>query len=79
VLIVFTTSGNSPNVLGALEAARRRGLTTVALLGRGGGAARGQADIELIVEHNETARIQEAHQFLLHALMDVIEADERRG
>jgi D-sedoheptulose 7-phosphate isomerase len=79
VLIVFTTSGNSPNVLGALEAARRRGLTTVALLGRGGGAARGRADIELIVEHDETARIQEAHQFLLHALMDVIEADERRG
>ncbi|MCI0666258.1 MAG: SIS domain-containing protein, partial [Acidobacteria bacterium] len=75
VLIVFSTSGNSRNVLRALESARRRGLISVALLGRGGGAARGQADIELIVAHEETARIQEAHQFLLHALMDIIEGD----
>jgi D-sedoheptulose 7-phosphate isomerase len=79
VLIVFTTSGNSRNVLGALEAARRRGLVTIALLGRGGGAARGQADIELIVAHDETARVQEAHQFLLHALMDIMEAEEGRA
>lgn len=76
VLLVFTTSGNSPNVLRALEAARKRGVKTIALLGRGGGAARGQADIELIVAYNETARIQEAHQFLLHAIMDIIEAVE---
>ncbi|MFN0123547.1 MAG: SIS domain-containing protein [Blastocatellia bacterium] len=76
VLIVFTTSGNSRNVARALEAARQRGLKTIALLGRGGGAARGQADIELIVASDETARIQEAHQFLLHAIMDVIEAVE---
>lgn len=74
VLIVFTTSGNSRNVLRALEAARNRNLTSIALLGRGGGAARGVADLELIVPHDETARIQEAHQFLLHALMDIVEA-----
>jgi D-sedoheptulose 7-phosphate isomerase len=74
VLIVFSTSGNSRNVLRALESARRRGLISIALLGRGGGAARGQADIELIVASEETARIQEAHQFLLHALMDIIES-----
>lgn len=77
VLLVFTTSGNSRNVLRALETARRRGVKTIALLGRGGGAARGRADIELIVAHEETARIQEAHQFLLHAIMDVIEAVEK--
>lgn len=76
VLLAFTTSGNSRNVMRALEAARRRGVKTIALLGRGGGAARGRADIELIVAHDETARIQEAHQFLLHAIMDVIEAVE---
>jgi D-sedoheptulose 7-phosphate isomerase len=75
VLLVFTTSGNSRNVVRALEAARRRGLKTIALLGRGGGAARGQADLELIVASDETARIQEAHQFLLHAIMDIIETD----
>lgn len=77
VLLVFTTSGNSCNVTRALEAARRRGLKTIALLGRGGGTARGQADIELIVASHETARIQEAHQFLLHAIMDMIEAVEK--
>lgn len=73
VLIVFSTSGDSRNVLRALESARRRSLISIALLGRGGGEARGQADIELIIASEETARIQEAHQFLLHALMDIIE------
>jgi D-sedoheptulose 7-phosphate isomerase len=73
VLIAFSTSGNSRNVLRALEAARSRHLKTITLLGGGGGEARGQADIELIVAHDETARIQEAHQFLLHALMDILE------
>ncbi len=76
VLIVFTTSGNSPNVLRALDAARQRGLLSIALLGRGGGAARGKAQLEIIVAHDDTARIQEAHQFLLHALMDIIEKED---
>lgn len=78
VLMVFSASGNSRNVLRALETARRRGMISIALLGRGGGAARGQADLELSVANDETARIQEAHQFLLHALMDLVEADENR-
>jgi D-sedoheptulose 7-phosphate isomerase len=73
VLIVFTTSGNSSNVQRAVEAARQRGMVTIALLGRSGGRLRGCADFELIVPHDETARIQEAHLFLLHALMDEIE------
>ncbi len=75
VLIVFSTSGNSPNVLRALEAARQRGLVAIAMLGRGG-AARGKAQHEILVAHDETARIQEAHQFLLHALMDIIDEDD---
>ncbi len=78
VLMVFSTSGNSRNVLRALETAHRRGMISIALLGRKGGAASGQADLELIVANDETARIQEAHQFLLHALMDLVEADENR-
>lgn len=73
ILVVFSTSGNSHNVLRALESARRRGLISIALLGRDGGAACGQADIELIIASEETARIQEAHQFILHTLMDIIE------
>lgn len=74
VLIVFTTSGKSSNVLRALETARAAGIQTIALLGRGGGAAVSLADLALVVSHEDTARIQEGHQFLLHSLMDQIEA-----
>ncbi len=74
ILIAFTTSGNSPNILRALEAARELGIKSVAFLGRGGGHAKELADCVLLVPHAVTARIQEAHQFLVHALMDKIEA-----
>ncbi|HVZ83774.1 MAG TPA: SIS domain-containing protein [Terracidiphilus sp.] len=74
VLVVFSTSGRSPNVLRALEAARTAGLQSVAFLGRDGGPAAALTDVPLVVAHEATARIQEGHQFLLHALMDQIEA-----
>lgn len=73
ILIAFTTSGNSRNVVRAIEAATRLGLISIAFLGAGGGRARELANIEILVEHQETARIQEAHLFLLHILMDGIE------
>ena len=74
VLICLTTSGNSRNVQRALEEGKIRGLTTIALLGRDGGATRGMADIELLVAGGEsTARIQEAHQLLLHVLCEAME------
>jgi D-sedoheptulose 7-phosphate isomerase len=73
VLIVLTTSGKSRNILSALEEARRRGITTIAFLGKGGGFTKGAADIELIVPGTETARIQEAQQFLLHVLCEIVE------
>jgi D-sedoheptulose 7-phosphate isomerase len=76
ILIVFTSSGNSPNILRALEAARELKLRSIAFLGRGGGKAKDLADCVLLVPHALTARIQEAHQFLLHALMDRIEAGD---
>ena len=75
LLVVFTTSGESPNVLEALRAARRLGLQSIAFLGRDGGAARPLADIAVVVAYPQTNRVQEAHQFLLHCLMDEIEAD----
>jgi D-sedoheptulose 7-phosphate isomerase len=75
VLVVFTTSGNSPNVLQALDTARSINMASVAFLGRGdGGSAAKLADHPLIVSSPDTARIQEGHQFLMHCLMDVIEA-----
>lgn len=74
LLIVFTTSGQSPNVLEALRTARARGVQSIAFLGRDGGAAKPLSDLHIVVAHAATARVQEAHQFLLHCLMDQIEA-----
>ncbi|MEM0897434.1 MAG: SIS domain-containing protein [Verrucomicrobiota bacterium] len=68
VLVGISTSGNSPNVLLAFEEAKRRGLRTLAMLGREGGKAAGVADVELIVKVGSTARIQEAQKVLIHAL-----------
>ena len=74
VLICFTTSGNSKNVLLALEEAKARKLKTIAFLGRDGGSTTGISDIDLLVKDNSTARIQEAHQLLIHVLCEIIEA-----
>ncbi len=57
VLIALTTSGNSPNCLEAVAAARERGVTTIALTGAGGGEIARQVDLALIVPHEQTARI----------------------
>lgn len=75
MLVCFSTSGNSGNILRALEAARRAGVKSVAFLGKGGGKAKGKADLELIIASSDTARIQEAHTLLLHALLEVIERE----
>jgi len=74
VLICLTTSGNSQNVVRALEEAKARKLKTIAFLGRDGGSTIGIADIDLLVKDDSTARIQEAHQLLVHVLCEIIEA-----
>jgi phosphoheptose isomerase len=73
VMICLTTSGNSKNVVRALEGAKARKLKTIAFLGRDGGSTIGMADVDLLVSSNSTARIQEAHQLLLHVLCEIIE------
>lgn len=73
VLIVLSTSGNSANIVGAVEAARAGGLHTAALLGKGGGALAGVADTEWIVPGETSDRIQELHMLVLHALVGAIE------
>ena len=75
LLVCFTTSGNSVNCLRALTVAKARGLISVALLGKDGGKAKGVADFEIIVGHRDTARIQEAHTLILHALLEVVERE----
>lgn len=74
VLICLTTSGKSRNVQRALEEAKAHKLKTIAFLGRDGGATIGMADVDLLVRSESTARIQEAHQLLLHVLCETIES-----
>jgi D-sedoheptulose 7-phosphate isomerase len=74
VFVALSTSGNSENVLRALATARKLGVKSIAFLGGQGGKARELADCALVAPHSDTARAQEAHQFLMHCLMDEIEA-----
>ena len=74
VLICLTTSGKSKNVVRALQEAKARQIKTIAFLGRDGGSAVGIADLDLLVRSDSTARVQEAHQLLLHVLCEIIEA-----
>ncbi len=73
LLIAISTSGKSKNIRRVLEEARACKLKTVALLGRDGGSAVGLADVDLVVRGDSTARIQEAHKFILHVLCEAVE------
>jgi D-sedoheptulose 7-phosphate isomerase len=73
VVLAFSTSGRSENVVRGLAAARELGATTVLLGGGDGGPAAAHADHALVVPSSSTARIQEMHVFLLHVLIDKID------
>jgi D-sedoheptulose 7-phosphate isomerase len=73
IALALSTSGNSPNVVKAVEAAKERGLVTIALTGRGGGTLAGLADYLFDVPSTSTPRIQEVHLVLLHLLAEEIE------
>jgi D-sedoheptulose 7-phosphate isomerase len=73
VLIGLTTSGNSANVLRALETGRARGLTTIAFTGEGGGAAAALADLLVAVPSRSTQHIQETHITAAHVLCELVE------
>ena len=75
VLVGISTSGGSPNVLAAVETARTRGLVTIGLTGRDGGALGRAVDIHLNVPSPSTARTQEVHTTILHVLCDLVEQD----
>jgi D-sedoheptulose 7-phosphate isomerase len=77
VLLAITTSGNSANVLAAVEAAHERDMVVVALTGRGGGKmnqALRDTDIHICVPHDRTARVQEVHLLTLHCICDGVDA-----
>lgn len=76
VLLALSTSGNSPNVVAAIEAALERDMRIVALTGKGGGSIGKQltdADVHICVPHDRTARIQEVHLLTIHCLCDGID------
>jgi D-sedoheptulose 7-phosphate isomerase len=72
-LVAISTSGNSPNVLKATQAARLLGVSVVGLLGRGGGDLKSLCDVALVVPSNSTARIQEMHILIGHTLCGAVE------
>src|SRR5271170_1161878 len=72
VLIAFTTSGKSKNVLRALEEAKRKGIKSICFLGRDGGFTKGIATIDLLVHGSSTARIQEGQKLLMHVLCEMV-------
>lgn len=74
VLVLFSTSGRAANLVLALEAAHAKGMKTLCLLGQDGGKLAGRGTWEIIVPGTETARIQEAHQVLLHIFLEIVEA-----
>lgn len=73
VLLALSTSGNSPNVVRAVEEARGRGLRTLGLLGKGGGVLRDMVEMALVVPSSNTQRIQEVHITVGHILCGALE------
>ena len=78
LLILHSTSGESPNVIRAAQAAKSRGVGVVALLGKSGGQLKDIADLVLIVPSTDTARIQEIHLAIEHVICDLVE-DRLKG
>ena len=79
VLVGFSTSGRSRNVVAAFAEARRLGLRTVGVLGGDGGELRELADVPLVVPATDTQRIQEVHGILLHVLAELVEEQVMAG
>ncbi len=75
VLVMFTTSGNSENCIKAAKAMRKAGGKVIGLLGKDGGKCKPLCDLALVVEADATNHIQEAHQVILHLILEAIEAE----
>lgn len=75
VFVGLTTSGNSPNILRAIETAESMGLKTIAFIGKTGGKLKGAADLELLIDGFSTSdRIQEAHMAAIHIIIEMVES-----
>jgi D-sedoheptulose 7-phosphate isomerase len=76
VVIGLSTSGNSPNVVRAIETAKEIGATTIGMTGGSGGKLKALCDFNLVVPSGDTPRIQEAHNFIGHVLCELAEAED---
>ncbi len=79
VVLAISTSGESPNVLNGVEQAKAQGLRTIALTGRSGGPVGRLADVHVNVADESTARIQEVHRTLIHAICQLVEDSFPQG
>jgi D-sedoheptulose 7-phosphate isomerase len=77
-LVVFTTSGKSPNIIAALKKAKEYGCTTVGMLGGDGGPSLELCDHAVVLPGNDSAAIQEGHQTLIHACCEVLETENQK-
>ena len=75
VLVAISTSGTSPNVVKAIEQAKRQGLKVIALTGESGVGLKSSADVTLVVPSKETARIQEIHELIIHIWCEYIDSE----
>ena len=75
VLIVISTSGNSENLINAVEKAKEKGIKTVGLLGKSGGKLKKMCDYSIVIPSESTPRIQESHILISHILCELIEND----
>ncbi len=73
ICLAISTSGTSPNVVAACEQARTQGMKVIGLLGRDGGSVKSLCDLALVVETDNTQRIQETHNLIGHILCELIE------
>jgi D-sedoheptulose 7-phosphate isomerase len=73
VLICFSTSGKSKNVIKAIEVAKLKGAYVVSFIGNNGGEMKDISDVNLIIPSNNTARIQECHTLLGHTILEIVE------
>ena len=74
LLVLHSTSGRSPNLVAAARVARAQGATVIALLGRDGGELRGLVDVALVVDHDDTGRIQLVHMAIQHVIVGLVES-----
>lgn len=73
ILVAISTSGNSKNIINVLKSAKKKKIFTICFLGQGGGKAKNLCDIKLLVDSFSVARVQEAHIFLGHYILEKVE------